>query len=364
MKRYFSSIVKTTSPVEKETESIGNKQPTTSSVNQSRQEPQSAGEHQSKSPSLSDEWKINGVSLQADPGLRQKLSIYNSNVRDEIRRAYLLKGPYQPRAHRFPYRQYGERRRRFMPSWFDQYKWLEYSTAEDAAYYLDCYLFRHEVGNKSGGDKFIGKGFTNWSKPSKLEKHVGEFNSLHNDCRRMSEALMQQSQSIQIALDKQSDKTKKDYRIRLEASVKCISWLLKHGLPFRGHDESEDSNNRGLFLSLLEFYASDIEKVKSVVLNNAPKNHQLTSLKNQKDIVHALAVETSKLITMDIGDDLFTILADESRDVSVKEQMSVVLRYVNGNGCVMERFLGISHVSDTKAVSLKTQLNQYLLSMD
>ncbi|CAN0920276.1 hypothetical protein LINGRAHAP2_LOCUS31942 [Linum grandiflorum] len=46
MKRYFSSIVKTTSPVEKETESIGNKQPTTSSVNQSRQEPQSAGEHQ------------------------------------------------------------------------------------------------------------------------------------------------------------------------------------------------------------------------------------------------------------------------------------------------------------------------------
>ncbi|CAN0857779.1 hypothetical protein LINGRAHAP2_LOCUS6922 [Linum grandiflorum] len=48
MKIYFSSIVKTTSPVEKETESIGNKQPTTSSVNQSRQEPQTGGEHQMK----------------------------------------------------------------------------------------------------------------------------------------------------------------------------------------------------------------------------------------------------------------------------------------------------------------------------
>ncbi|CAN0847055.1 hypothetical protein LINGRAHAP2_LOCUS4768 [Linum grandiflorum] len=48
MKRLFSSIVKTTSPVEKETESIGNKQPTTSSVNQSRQEPQSTREHQIK----------------------------------------------------------------------------------------------------------------------------------------------------------------------------------------------------------------------------------------------------------------------------------------------------------------------------
>ncbi|CAN0904709.1 Zinc finger MYM-type protein 1 [Linum grandiflorum] len=156
----------------------------------------------------------------------------------------------------------------------------------------------------------------------------------------MSEALLHQSQSIQIALDKQSDKTKKDY---------CISWLLKHGLPFRGHDKSEDLNNRGLFLSLLEFYACDIEHVKSVVLNNAPKNHQLTSLKIQKDIVHALAVETSKLITMDIGDDFFTIL-----------QMSFVLRYVNRNICVMERFLGISHVSDTKTVSLKKAIESML----
>ncbi|CAN0861222.1 Zinc finger MYM-type protein 1 [Linum grandiflorum] len=120
-------------------------------------------------------------------------------------------------------------------------------------------------------------------------------------------------------------------------------------MPFRGHDESEDSNNRGLFLSLLEFYASDIEHVKSVVLNNAPNNHQLTSPKIQKDIVHVLAVETSKLITMDIGDDLFTIL-----------QMSAVLWYVNGNECVMERFLGISHVSDTKTVSLKNIIESML----
>ncbi|CAN1163106.1 Zinc finger MYM-type protein 1 [Linum perenne] len=172
---------------------------------------------------------------------------------------------------------------------------------------------------------------------------------------------MQQSQSISVAINKQSDQTKKDYRVRLEASVKCINWLLKHGLPFRGHDESEDSPNRGLFLSLLEFYASDIEHVKSVVLGNAPKNLQMTSPDIQKDIVHALALETSKLITKDIGDDFFAILADESRDVSVKEQMGVVLRYVDGKGCVLERFLGVCHVSDTKAISLKKAIESMLV---
>ncbi|CAN1188776.1 Zinc finger MYM-type protein 1 [Linum perenne] len=172
---------------------------------------------------------------------------------------------------------------------------------------------------------------------------------------------MQQSQSIEASLCKQSDQAKKEYRIRLEASFKCINWLLKHGLPFRGHDESEESNNRGLFLSLLEFYASDIEHVKSVVLENAPKNQQMTSPDIQKDIVHALAIETTKLITTDIGDDFFAILADESRDVSVKEQMGVVLRYVDGKGCVIERFLGISHVRDTKAMSLKTAIESMLM---
>ncbi|CAN0846569.1 hypothetical protein LINGRAHAP2_LOCUS4514, partial [Linum grandiflorum] len=121
------------------------------------------------------------------------------------------------------------------------------------------------------------------------------------------------------------------------------------------------SNNRSLFLSPLEFYASDIEYVKSVVLNNAPKN-QMTFSNIQKDIVHALAVETSKLITIDIGDDFFVILAYESQDVSIKKQMGVVPWYVNGEGCVIERFLGISQVSDTKAVSLKMTIKSMLVT--
>ncbi|CAN1156093.1 Zinc finger MYM-type protein 1 [Linum perenne] len=87
----------------------------------------------------------------------------------------------------------------------------------------------------------------------------------------------------------------------------------------------------------------------------------MTSPDIQKDIVHALAIETTKLITTDIGGDFFAILADESRDVSVKEQMGVVLRYVDGKGCVIERFLGISHVRDTKAMSLKTAIESMLM---
>ncbi|KAG6431037.1 hypothetical protein SASPL_109112 [Salvia splendens] len=59
--------------------------------------------------------------------------------------------------------------------------------------------------------------------------------------------------------------------------------------------------------------------------------------------------------------EFFSILVDECRDVSVKEQMGVVVRYVDKNGCVIERFLGVVHVSDTTATSLEKVLD-YLSS--
>ncbi|XP_047320218.1 zinc finger MYM-type protein 1-like [Impatiens glandulifera] len=50
-------------------------------------------------------------------------------------------------------------------------------------------------------------------------------------------------------------------------------------------------------------------------------------------------------------------MVDEARDSSVKEQMGVVLRYVNKKGCVIERFLAVVHVSDTTAESLKKAID-------
>ena len=49
------------------------------------------------------------------------------------------------------------------------------------------------------------------------------------------------------------------------------------------------------------------------------------------------------------------------RDESMKEQMAVVLRYVDTNGFVQERFFGIVHVVDTTAVTLKKEI-YYLFS--
>ncbi|XP_068339219.1 uncharacterized protein [Pyrus communis] len=130
------------------------------------------------------------------------------------------------------------------------------------------------------------------------------------------------------------------------------------GLAFRGNDEFEHSSNHGNFLELLQFLADHNEDVKAVTLKNTPENHKLTSPDIQKDIVNACATETIKAIIKDIGTLLFSILIDESHDVSTKEQMTIVLHYVDKNGHVVERFIGIEHVTSTAALSLKETIDE------
>ncbi|KAG8633712.1 hypothetical protein MANES_18G140700v8 [Manihot esculenta] len=157
---------------------------------------------------------------------------YSPDIRNQVRRTYLLKGPCQPHSHKFPQRVDGNRNRRFIC--------------------LYCYLFSSGRSG-SGHDAFVTE------KKSKIEYHC-----------------------------------------RLNASIVCLHYLLMQGLTLRGNDECEESLNQRNFIELY------------------------------------------------LGDDLFFILVDECRDVSVKEQMGVF-------------FLAIMHVNDTSASSLKKAI-EFLFS--
>ena len=110
----------------------------------------------------------------------------------------------------------------------------------------------------------------------------------------------------------------------------------------------------------MKFLADHNEETRKFILQNAPKNNKLYYHKIQIDIASSCAIETSKLITEDIGDDYFSILVDECRDVFTKEQMALVLRYVDKKGYVIERFLGIVHVPNTNSLSLKAAIDSLL----
>ena len=57
----------------------------------------------------------------------------------------------------------------------------------------------------------------------------------------------------------------------------------------------------------------------------------------------------------------FSILVYESCDISVKEQMALILRYVNKKRIIIEWFLGIVHMASTTALSLKYAIECFTL---
>ncbi|CAL9001959.1 unnamed protein product [Prunus brigantina] len=188
-------------------------------------------------------------------------------------------------------------------------------------------------------------GFRNWKKKDKIRQHIGGVGSVHNQSRQYCLDLMNQKQHIQTVLIKQSNQARIDYRICLTASLDCVRFLLKQGLPFRGRDESDTSNNKGNYVELLQFLADHDEKVKAVVLENAPRNLKLIAPTIQKDLVNVCATKTIKKIIKDMDSAFFSLLVDESHDISVKEQMAVLFRYVDKKGDVIERFVGIQFVT-------------------
>lgn len=108
-----------------------------------------------------------------------------------------------------------------------------------------------------------------------------------------------------------------------------FDFFLKQDLVFHGHNESSDSTNQGNFLKILKFLSDYNEEIKRVTVNKSATNFKLTSSDIQKDIMSTYGIETSNIIIQDLYDALFSILVDKAHDILTKEQMAIVILYVN-----------------------------------
>jgi hypothetical protein len=158
--------------------------------------------------------------IQYDPGKRKLIEHYHPNLKEMVRRKYLVNGPCQPRDIAFKYSMFGEKKTRFSPNWFDDYgSWLEYSEWKDKAYCFCCFLFRDRGNKKEAGyEAFVVNGWDSWNTPARLKDHVGDVDSIHNQAMKKCIDLLRRDQHIDVAINIQSDAAKKVYFYRL----KCL----------------------------------------------------------------------------------------------------------------------------------------------
>ncbi|KAK1390426.1 zinc finger MYM-type protein 1-like [Heracleum sosnowskyi] len=277
-------------------------------------------------------------SLIRDLGLRKQIETYHPNKKDLIRRAYIDLGPYQP-VQVYPLSGPEHHPRRFQKSWFDKFPWC-------------------------GSNTFTVKGFNSWRKVNNgkdcaFRCHVGKgdgSNSAHNFAAKCYYNLKNQPCHLEKIVEKQSAEEIKRNRMRLKTSIDAIKWLTFQACAFRGHDESCNSKNQGNFLEMLKLLASYNPQVEEIILDKAPKNAKYTSPKIQKELLHVFARKVQDLIRDEIDDAKYCLIVDESRDISKREQMAIVVRFVDKSGFVRERFLDLVHVKDTTSLTLKTEI--------
>jgi hypothetical protein len=241
--------------------------------------------------------------------------------------------------------------------WLGNHDRLEYRIKKDSAFCFACYLFKKGTWL----DIFIVDGWRNFNIGEKaLLKHMGS--KAHNAAQERYNGFRNPKVAIDHHIHKCTDEVLHLYKIRLTYSLRCIKFLLQQGLAFRGHDENEDSSNKGNFLELLEFLAENSEEVHKYVLKNAPGNSILIIPKIQNEIIQCCALETRKKIIEELGDEPYAILADESSGISHKEQLAICLGYVDQSGRPCEHFIGVIHVADTNSLSLKNAIEALLAS--
>ena len=96
--------------------------------------------------------------------------------------------------------------------------------------------------------------------------------------------------------------------------------------------------------------------MSSVFLDNTLQNASYTSHSIQKEILQILANKIRSVIREEIGRLKFYIIVNEVREESKKEQMTIVLRFVDKAGFMRKYFFDLVYVSDTTSLTLKKNI--------
>lgn len=131
----------------------------------------------------------------------------------------------------------------------------------------------------------------------------------------------------------------------LRAMVQAVVLAGRQNITLRWHrDDSRhySTTNPGNFQAFLNYRISGGDKALTDHFQKAKKNATYRSKTIQNKLVHICGKQIESKIISEINDSdcpFYSVLADEAADCGNKEQMPVVLRYVDSNQEISERFV-------------------------
>ncbi|XP_011404810.1 PREDICTED: 52 kDa repressor of the inhibitor of the protein kinase-like [Amphimedon queenslandica] len=197
---------------------------------------------------------------------------------------------------------------------------------------------------------FIETPFTNFKKAYELcDSHADRH--YHKDavvfCDGFVQEMSGRQASVAVQLRRDLSHCIQTNRRKLHSIVETIMLCGRQNIPLRGHRDSgtdikgaSSSSNHGNFQALLTFRVSAGDTILKEHLESAGKNAIYTSPEIQNQILNILGDYIRDAILTKVRSSLcYSLVADEVTDCSNKEQLCLVLRYVETSSCQIRKDL-------------------------
>ncbi|CAF4322626.1 unnamed protein product [Rotaria sp. Silwood2] len=299
--------------------------------------------------------------LQRDPGAYPNLPRFSS---DELKHLIAL-GPYQPRLSTYPKLKRtkkddnGEisvevdlrKTTSFQARWYVDYPLIEYSILKDRVYCFVCRLFGHGPGALCGDPAWTTNGLQQWTKMTgkdgKLIKHFQS--NVHISAHQRLQMFKKEDSHVDIQLDKERifvnhhrQELLKLNRYIISSLLDATKFLARQSLSFRAEVESEGNFNQ--IVSLLRRYNNTIDQWYK---DKSTRSYRVTYLSNdaQNDFISIIGKAVHDSIINRLNKSLFwSVMVDSTPDISHKDMMSIIVRFVNEDDQAEERLLSIHEI--------------------
>ena len=271
--------------------------------------------------------------------------------------------PNQPRKYKYPFREFGKRcvvRRAFNPSSFDAHPWLHYDEGSDVVF---CYYCQSAIKQKKvfstgcAESAFTTRGYCDW-KNAKAAFNKHEVSKIHLECTQVIKVIPQSHKNCGDLLSEAYCKEKIVNRCMFAKILTNMHFLARQGLPIRGDGDENESN----FIQLLKLRGRDDSRVYDWLKR---KTNKYTSPEVQNEIFKIMYLEILRRVSKTIRENkYFTIMADETTDCSNKEQLVLVLRWIDTALTAHEEFMGLYCVPQTDANTIVTVIKDSLIRFD
>ncbi len=282
-------------------------------------------------------------------------------------------------------------------SWLFTYPCLSYSQTLQGVLRRYCVLFQRKWSASDRAKNSLGqlvlKPLTSLHKAHDyIQSH--EKTDYHLFSKEQAERFIMNysdpNKAIDHILDNENQQQEANNRKTLPSIIKCIIFIGKQNLAFRGHDEdgiAHKSTNGlgsiilqandctfnftillGNFKELILFRVESGDTVLDHHLKTCTKNAMYMSADIQNELIGICADMIKAQILSSIIEEkkFYSVIADATLDISGTEQMSLSIRYLCHNNdqiVIKEDFIGFTPITDNSAIGIPEHIITCLRSV-